>query len=477
MMNKESRRMKTIKAVLCACVLLPGLAPGMILKPAEIHMWDTWCFHHDDTWYLYFLTSNDWKNWDGVAVCTSKDGVHWEFQGQPIRKRDNCVWLGTGSTWKSPSFAKDGKFQCNFSEQPNGEAQHIYFAESTDLIHWKRRDIEFRQDPRWYQEDGRWDCIYTIPRPGGGFYGYWTATPKDFVGFGFGETDDGVNWRALEPPKLEWGDNPLPKKRRIELGAVEKIGDRYYAIVGSAGTMVTFVADQPQGPFRAAAKNFQLLRGNCYFARFFPSPDGLLVTHHSITPVRKEKKAVCYAAPLKRAVVDQEGTLRLKWWEGNDALKGDGAAPRIKPAQGGEEAAVAYLDASVNVPRGTILEGVVTFPEDAEADRPGVEIDCAEGPAGAIQLVSSSSTAGGTRDPQGKWFHKDPRQGPDRQLPPKAQARFRLLVRHSLVELYLDDVLMNVYSLPKPASGRIGFLNNASGISELKAWTMTLPEG
>jgi hypothetical protein len=36
---------------------------------------------------------------------------------------------------------------------------------------------------------------------------------------------------------------------------------------------------------------------------------------------------------------------------------------------------------------------------------------------------------------------------------------------------------MNVYSLPKPASGRIGFLNNnASGISDLKAWSMTLPD-
>jgi hypothetical protein len=138
-------------------------------------MWDTWCFHRDGTWYLYFLASNDWQQWDGFAVATSTNGVHWLMQGPPIRKRDNCIWLGTGSTWASPRHDRDGKFQCNFSEQPQREAQHIYFAESEDLIHWKRCDIEFRQDPRWYHEDGRWDCIYTIPRPGGGLYGYWTA--------------------------------------------------------------------------------------------------------------------------------------------------------------------------------------------------------------------------------------------------------------------------------------------------------------
>jgi hypothetical protein len=36
--------------------------------------------------------------------------------------------------------------------------------------------------------------------------------------------------------------------------------------------------------------------------------------------------------------------------------------------------------------------------------------------------------------------------------------------------------LMNDLILLKPASGRIGFLSNATGISDLKAWTMTLPE-
>jgi hypothetical protein len=105
--------------------------------------------------------------------------------------------------------------------------------------------------------DGRWDCIYVIPRPGGGLYGYWTATPKPETGgkFGFGQSMDGVTWEALDPPKTYGvGDG--------EVGAVEKIGDRYYMMFGTGGLMVTLVADRPEGPFCAAERNFRLLSGH-----------------------------------------------------------------------------------------------------------------------------------------------------------------------------------------------------------------------
>jgi hypothetical protein len=46
--------------------------------------------------------------------------------------------------------------------------------------------------------------MHVISRPGGGCYGYWTADPVGAVGFGFGESDDGVRWRALPPPVIDW---------------------------------------------------------------------------------------------------------------------------------------------------------------------------------------------------------------------------------------------------------------------------------
>ena len=100
---------------------------------------------------------------------------------------------------------------------------------------------------------------------------------------GFGVTHDGVHWRALPSPEMH---PPL----HGEVGAVEYIryGPNlskagYYAILGTGGHMLTYNASSPEGPFRGAVKNREVLPSahSCYFARFFWSADGeLLVTHH-----------------------------------------------------------------------------------------------------------------------------------------------------------------------------------------------------
>ena len=137
-----------------------------------------------------------------------------------------------------------------------------------------------------------------------GCIGYWTATPKANTQgrFGFGETTDGITWRALPPPVVQGVEAG-------EAGAVERIGEHYYMLFGTGGIMVTLVADRPDGPFVPAEGNLRLLSGHTYFARFFPSPDGLLVNHHSIA---RDGAVSPGAAQVTR--VDQHGTLRLAWW-------------------------------------------------------------------------------------------------------------------------------------------------------------------
>ncbi|MFH1922627.1 MAG: LamG-like jellyroll fold domain-containing protein [Planctomycetota bacterium] len=185
-------------------------------------MWDTWLYLHEGTYYLYYL-ANRQARWDNVSLATSPDGVHWQERGPVLSKRDDAVWMGTGSTWRSPNHPTDGKFFLNFSEW-RGPRQTIFFAESSDLAQWKRLgdQYEFKQDTRWYELNGRWDCIYTIPRPGGGLYGYWTATPKPETGgrFGFGQTLDGVTWEALPPPKTPGVGEGGGRGRRADRPAV-----------------------------------------------------------------------------------------------------------------------------------------------------------------------------------------------------------------------------------------------------------------
>jgi hypothetical protein len=442
----------------------PRETQGMFYRPylgATGRMWDTWLYERDGTYYLYYL-ANAGRAWDNISMAVSSDGVHWRERGPVLRRGPDAVWMGTGSTWASPNFASDKKFFLNFSEW-RGPRQTIFFAESNDLCRWNRLPgkYEFQQDTRWYEPNGRWDCIWPIPRPGGGLYGYWTANPKGRAGFGFGETLDGITWKALEPPQIDWNAD-------CEAGAVKKIGERYYLMLGTRDAeghhgMFTFVADRPDGPFQRAKKNFRLLTSqghlNTYFARFFPTPQGVLVNHHSIA-----RNNMVYLGLLKRAAVDAEGTMRLAWWEGNEKLKHQ-AIPVSVPTRNGKSPLV-LLENRFDTETGLVLEG--TLPAaPGEATRPvGLYVEHGQNVGTAIVLHRDGVVEIGPMDGEGGGFKPENRI--DRQMPVAATPRFRLVLKQMLLEFYLDDVLIQCYSLPALASGRIGALGGR--IADVKAW-------
>ena len=437
----------------------PPRKPGMFYKARSRetgNMWDTWLYYHDGTYYLYYL-ANSGESWDNVSMATSPDGVHFTEVGRVLKRHPNSHWMGTGSTWKSPNFERDGKYFINFSQAFPGQPQTICFGESTDLIHWEWLDIkkyEFVQDARWYEPKGRWDCIYTMARPGGGLYGYWTATPKEETGgrFGFGQSLDGAKWEALEPPKVEGVGGG-------EAGAVEKIGAKYYMMFGNHGKMSTLVAERPEGPFILAKKNPNLLSGHTYFSRFFPTPDGVLVNHHSIARNRQ-----VYFGLLKSTILDAEGTLRLGWWKGNEKLK-EGARriqvpdPKAKPGK-----AIALFPESFNATDGLILEGRFAMPAPG-AEPVGLYIAQDEESGTAIRVHPDGHCDLGEVAADGSGFKAV--KTVDREMDFGSAPAFRLLLRESLLEFYLNDILIECYSLPDEADGRIGAMG---AISKVTAW-------
>ena len=424
-------------------------------------MWDTWLYWREGRYYLYYLARHG-SQWDNISLATSPDGLHWDEMGPILSMAEGVTWMGTGSTWRSPDAAGLAPFQINYSEW-KGPRQTIHFAESDDLIQWRKLgpECEFVQDERWYEPEGRWDCIWTIPRPDGGLYGYWTATPKihTWGRFGFGQSLDGTTWEALPPPKARGVDEG-------EVGAVEKIGDRYYMLFGTQGHMETLVADRPEGPFRPAEKNRVLLAGQTYFARFFPAPDGLLVNHHSIT--RDSNDARVYLGLLKRAVTDDGGTLRLAWREGNDGLKDDRVEKAI-PLTAGGECRIRMLD-PVDVAGGLIVEGDIALPPDLFAPPRGIYLEYEPG-RGLAALFDAQGRAelslmaedGTACEIQGRV---------DREMTFGAPAHWRLVLEGSLVELYVDDILIECSALPALATGRIGLVDGGepNAIGDLRTW-------
>ena len=58
----------------------------------------------------------------------------------------------------------------------------------------------------------------------------------------------------------------------------------------------------------------------------------------------------------------------------------------------------------------------------------------------------------------------------DREMAFGSPAAFRLLVRGSLIEFYLDDILIESFALPANSTGRIGLINAEDTMGTLKAW-------
>lgn len=447
----------------------------MLFCPSTVSaMWDTWLHHHQGTWYLYYLITERGLG-EGIGLATSPDGVHFADQGPVLGRADDALWLGTGSVWRSPAFDADGTFLANFSEW-RGRDQVIHIAESRDLRSWRRLgpETDFAIDPRWYERTPRrwswlfaprsmplmllamatgaarrWDSIHAVPRPEGGFHGYWTASVRGRPGFGFGQSADGRRWEALAPPEIDWG--PLPPPHDVELGAVEPIGGRWFALVGSLANrgMLTLQAERPEGPFHLARRNGAVLtsgslRLNTYYARFFRAPEGVLVHHHAITRrLTRHLRPVCWLAPLKRALVDDEGTLRLGWWPGNEALLGE-----RRPFD---------TSATVDLAEGVVLTTTVEVAGGGAAvvfgTRRGHGVGLWIHPGGVV-TIGAASHDGRERK---TWERHD------RGLPPKARYDLRLLARDTLVELYLDDVLLQAYSLPLTVDGRLALVAGTGG--------------
>ncbi|MCE5325351.1 MAG: hypothetical protein LLG01_02945 [Planctomycetaceae bacterium] len=450
--------------------------------PATGKMWDTWLYWHEGTYYLYYL-ANSGAMWDNISLATSLDGVHWSEHGPVLTKDRDVNWMGTGSTWASPEFAADGKFFMNFSYSKGG--QRICMAESTDLVTWKPMGPPYatRPDTRWYKiaddDTARWDCIFTCPRDEGGLWGYWTASPAAHHGVGHGWSADGATWQALPPPPIQ-----PPLESPCEHGGVARVEGKYYHLLGVNGSMIGYVADAPGGPLVRQRRNGGLLTNDgwgklhTYFARFFHAPDGLLVNHHAIgrqQPVKGPLDRQVYFGLLKRAAFDADGTLRLAWWAGNDALKAQPlvlAPPRGAP-DGGTVPRIAgvamdslkFLAETLPTGEGVVLEGTIELPASPSAKDCGLFIRTGAGEGTAILLDSTGAARLGQLKLYPGSFQSE--IAVDRQYDFGPAPTFRLVLKRDLMEFYLADQLIHCFSLPSAAEGTIAFIGN---VSDLRAW-------
>jgi hypothetical protein len=220
----------------------------------------------------------------------------------------------------------------------------------------------------------------------------------------------------------------------------------------------TVVADSPSGPFALAAKNRRLLVGNAsYFVRFVDTPHGVLVNHHSWEILNGEmmnvKEGTACMTPLKRAVWDEEGTLRLKWWEENEKAKGWRVPVKSQ-----------LLYTTFDPRKTLILEGMMRL-----SSKPTGLYLQGTGNRGTGFLVHKKGLVEyGNVNQDGAGFE---RQGyVDRDLAFEGTTRFRLIRRGRITEFYLNDYLMQCYCLPERGTGRVGVVGSPDDFCKIEAY-------
>jgi hypothetical protein len=415
----------------------------------------------------------------------------------------------------------------------------LRFWESKDLVRWTflGHEADLHPDPRWYPPDSRLDCMSVVPVVTDGktkYHGYATGPG------GFLESEDGLHWSGRPQPQVDWDTVPPPPTPKdeggFEVGGCHAIGGRYYLVggwfnyMGSTGYGVyTLIGDSPAGPFRADAAAYRLCgnstRWVALWARFCRTDTDLLVNGYMYSGYTYETGET-WLPPLKRAVVDAGGHLRLGYWKGNDALQGaplDVDLGKFRKVYPGETQAdcscklvapnrlelqaqperdsfarrdipttVAVLDSTLDFNRGVVLTGTIQATcrnPRLVASSVGLYLEEKPGEGTAILLHSYGRTETGKLTLQdGLVFAAEDVIGPGCAAPagivPHTHHAFRLLIRKNMFEFYLDEMLVQTFNTTHEPGGigvtpqRVGFLvQNGQGLFEnVKAWSMTLDE-
>ena len=320
----------------------------MFYKPSRERQWDSWIFKHEETYFMYYINvSEGGLRWDGISLATSRDLVHWQEYGRVLDKDADAVWLGTGMVQRVGD-----RFIMNYSLEKPAHYQRIYFAESVDLYHWKKiegvrsapDDVIYRAEPgescdvmpRW-DSLGVFDPLSGDPPP---YYAFCsanargTATAGKSGVLGLATSMDGLNWTCLPPafddpevfPTCEVPEYFCLNGRHYALFCTSSyLGFRFDERADWAvGGTYYLVADEKTGPYRLPEGD-PMLQGTrdhymvCmnYVGRTFDD-DGQRLYYH----IWGEPTSDAWMGAVKRSAEVRPGTLELRYYEGNERLKG-----------------------------------------------------------------------------------------------------------------------------------------------------------
>jgi hypothetical protein len=499
--------------------------PQLLHESEENRAWSGHVIYDEDNgmFYQFIAVMQENRPGCGLDISRSRDGVHWEtieknacfvenaLAGYTIKK------IGDRYIYYATCRAKGKKYMALYASQ--------------DLHNWEPLEDQYHlfPDPQWYQ--CRIDELHVMDAspPETGYYGYITSEPHHDqpASIGMLRSEDGIRWKMTAPPKIAWEELP---EQIPEVGFCEKIGGNYYLTVGMrcylgnlGYSMYTFTADAPAGPFVPDEEAFRLCgtttRDSFYLTFSVHYKDDLLASNWFTNGFNMHEHRML---PLKRVHRDEAGHLRLKYWKGNEAMKGaalpvsfaqtamehpQGDYPKNRygletgqkriDMQAGRDGMVVMLPGNHDLDTGLVLEGTVTatqltlgmithmhpavagfYIEESPGQGTALLLETlgvarigavayADEPITDTHAYSQAATRlvrnrGGETLGTSKFVCEDITRtigdATAAGIKNKTPCRFRLLIRDGIFECYINDLLVQTYAYDRAATGRIGLL-------------------
>lgn len=488
----------------------------MLYLPRTGHMWDPSIVYHDGVYYLFSMYCRDGQECVNVWCASSTDGVHFTDFGIVIEDQPVPVWKMFVNRYHDAFIMNHG----SFSGVPGHGNDTLRFFQSQDLVNWRYcgTGCDLHPDPRWYCEQERFDHMYTLEY-NAKWYGYVVATPIPggvSSGCGLMESVDGLHWKPLPPPVIEWGDVP---PTNFEVGGCEQVEGKFYLIGGTAGycgnagySVYTFEAEHPVGPFRPCMPRYRLcgssraddFSGVQWLASFGRGAhDEILLTNYmtaqssdSVNFIGTRQKV--WLLPIKKAVRGPKQELAMGYWPNNELLKGkrlselsgkvelnaaDGKLPGLSDQKGNRHVVQWWTDCPEN---GLVVEGRVRVSggKRLNAARFGFLLGNEKQSTLLSLPVEDERFANAEiRRIENLAFEQsrlldelDMYCAGVHSFTKDREHFFRLFCRKGMFELYVDELLVQSYVMDDQASVQCGFylLNGQAWIDHLGAYEMTL---
>ncbi len=312
----------------------------MLYKPSTGRFKDNVVFWKDDRFYLFSMYTEvpgdtyDSRYYSKVWQAVSEDGVHWNDVG-PIITAPFIVYAM--NVWQAGDrfYLNHGSFTTLYPDSPeprgSSDKQNVLrFWESADLRNWNYMGEEFDvyPDSRYYDPDSRLDCMDVISLEEEGrtaFYGI-ASGPGGWL-----RSEDGIRWEGLPAPKFEWGRFRPPGEVPFEWSGWQQIGGKFYAFGGHSGyagnigyCVFTVVGESVRGPFRPDLLAYRLSGNSDRSVHIWARPcraGGDLLFSSYMYDGYGYTEGNAWLPPLKKGIVDDDGHLRLAYWEGNESIK------------------------------------------------------------------------------------------------------------------------------------------------------------